>query len=72
MTDTETTPVDRDPLAHLIRTYARPHASRFALGGAGMALSQIPGRVPALLVGVALDAILLGATDYALPLVADA
>ncbi|MCU4802290.1 ABC transporter ATP-binding protein/permease [Halobacteria archaeon HArc-gm2] len=72
MTDSETTPVDGDPLGHLIRRYARPHSLRFVLGGAGMGLSQIPGRVPALLVGVALDAIFLESTRYSLPLVPDA
>ncbi|SFS11808.1 ATP-binding cassette, subfamily B [Halomicrobium zhouii] len=69
MTDSETTPVDGDPLGHLIRRYARPHSRRFVLGGAGMGLSQIPGRVPALLVGVALDAIFLERERYSLPLV---
>jgi len=72
VTDPETTPVDGDPLGHLIRRYARPHSRRFVLGGAGMGLSQIPGRVPALLVGVALDAIFLESTPYSLPLVPDA
>jgi len=72
VTDSETTPVDGDPLGHLIRRYARPHSLRFVLGGAGMGLSQIPGRVPALLVGVALDAIFLESTRYSLPLVPDA
>ncbi|WP_226011297.1 ABC transporter ATP-binding protein [Halomicrobium salinisoli] len=70
-TDPETAPVD-DPLAHLIGTYGRAHTLRFALGGLALALSQIPGRVPALLVGVALDALFLESTPYALPLVPDA
>jgi len=73
MSETDPSSMDeRNALAHLILTYARPHGLRFALGGVGMALSQVPGRVPALLVGVALDALLLESTRYSLPLVPDA
>jgi len=72
VTDPETTPVDGDPLGHLIRRYARPHSRRFVLGGAGMGPLPDSGRVPALLVGVALDAIFLESTPYSLPLVPDA
>ncbi len=56
-----------NPLRYLIRRYATPHAPRFVLAAFGNLLAQIPQRVPALVVGVALDAILLGTTQYTLP-----
>jgi len=58
-----------NPLWNLVDRYARPHSFRFAVAALGTLLAQIPGRVPALVVGVALDAILLADTPYTLPLV---
>ncbi|ELZ29276.1 ABC transporter [Halosimplex carlsbadense 2-9-1] len=58
-----------NPLVHLIRRYASPYGARYAVAIVGTALAQIPQRVPALVVGVALDAILLSSTPYDLPLV---
>jgi len=58
-----------NPLWHLVDRYARPHSPRFLVAALGTLLAQIPGRVPALVVGVALDAILLADTPYTLPLV---
>ena len=58
-----------NPLVHLVRRYASPYGVRYAVAILGTALAQIPQRVPALVVGVALDAILLSSTPYDLPLV---
>jgi len=56
-----------NPLLHLARRYARPYAGRYLLATLGTLLAQIPQRVPALVVGVALDALLLSSTPYTLP-----
>jgi ATP-binding cassette subfamily B protein len=58
-----------NPLVHLVRRYASPYGARYAVAIVGTALAQIPQRIPALVVGVALDAILLSSTPYDLPLV---
>ncbi|MEY7851847.1 ABC transporter ATP-binding protein [Natrarchaeobius sp. A-rgal3] len=60
------------PLWLLIRRYARPHALRYSLAAVGTFIAQIPQQLPALVIGVALDAILLRETPYAIPLVPDA
>ncbi|QLH76269.1 ABC transporter ATP-binding protein [Halosimplex rubrum] len=60
-----------NPLVHLVRRYARPYGARYAVAIVGTALAQVPQRVPALVVGVALDAILLSSASYSLPLVPD-
>ncbi|WP_135365767.1 ABC transporter ATP-binding protein [Halosimplex halophilum] len=60
-----------NPLVHLVRRYASPYAGRYVVAIVGTALAQIPQRVPALVVGVALDAILLSSASYSLPLVPD-
>ena len=60
-----------NPLVHLVRRYASPYGARYAVAIVGTALAQIPQRVPALVVGVALDAILLSSASYSLPLVPD-
>jgi len=74
MTDSHTLDVEPpervgNPLWHLVQRYARPHSLRYAVAALGTLLAQVPGRVPALVVGVALDAILLSSTPYRLPLV---
>jgi len=56
-----------NPLLHLARRYAKPYAGRYVLATFGTLLAQIPQRLPALVVGVALDALLLSSTPYALP-----
>nr|WP_241175359.1 ABC transporter ATP-binding protein [Natronolimnobius sp. AArcel1] len=56
----------------MVRRYARPHTLRYVLAAIGTLLAQIPQRLPALVIGVALDAILLQDTPYSLPLLPDA
>jgi len=56
-----------NPLWLLVRRYARPYTGRYAVAVLGTLLAQIPQRLPALVVGVALDAILLSNTPYTLP-----
>ncbi|WP_276256778.1 ABC transporter ATP-binding protein [Halomontanus rarus] len=56
-----------NPLWHLVKRYARPHSLRYVLAAVGSLLAQIPQRLPALVVGVALDAILLDTGAYTLP-----
>ena len=58
-----------NPLRYLVGRFARPHGMRFGLGLALLVLARVPQRVPALLIGVALDGILLESADYTLPLV---
>jgi len=60
------------PLRELLGTYGRPHAWKFGIGLAALLAARIPQRVPALLIGVALDALLLNSVPYAIPLVPDA
>ncbi len=60
-----------NPLQHLIDQYARSYTLRYGLAAIGMFLAQVPQRVPALVVGVALDAILFAEIPYTLPLVPD-
>ena len=60
-----------NPLRHLIARYVRPYARRYAAAAVGVFIAQIPQRVPALVVGVALDAILFADAAYTLPLVPD-
>ncbi len=62
---------EHNALWYLAKRYSRPHGRRFGLAGVGTVLAQIPQRAPAVVVGVALDAILLGTTEYSLPLVPD-
>jgi len=56
-----------NPLWLLVRRYARPYGGRYAVAVVGTLLAQIPQRLPALVVGVALDAILLSSGTYAIP-----
>ncbi|WP_246998326.1 ABC transporter ATP-binding protein [Halosolutus gelatinilyticus] len=58
-----------NPLWLLLRRYARPHAVRYGIAAVGTLLAQIPQRLPALVIGVALDAILLQDAPYAIPFV---
>ncbi|PSQ02330.1 ABC transporter ATP-binding protein [Halobacteriales archaeon QS_4_69_31] len=60
------------PIAQIVGTYARPYASRFSAGIFLQLLARIPQRVPALVIGVAVDALLIGSAAYTLPLVPDA
>ncbi|WP_114578643.1 ABC transporter ATP-binding protein [Saliphagus sp. LR7] len=65
-------PADVDnPLWLLVRRYARPYTLRYILAAVGTLIAQIPQRLPALVIGVALDAILLQDTSYALPMIPD-
>ncbi|MCU4799589.1 ABC transporter ATP-binding protein/permease [Halobacteria archaeon HArc-gm2] len=58
-----------NPLGYLAERYARPHAGRFALGLVALTLARIPQRIPALMIGVALDGLLFASEPYAIPLV---
>lgn len=62
-----------DPDGHPIRTilgeYARPYARYFVLGTILGLLARIPGRAPAVILGVAVDALLRENGAYSLPLV---
>ncbi len=58
-----------NPLRYLTGRFARPYAFRFGLGLLFLTAARFPQRVPALLVGVALDGILLNSAEYAIPLV---
>ncbi|OVE84905.1 ABC transporter ATP-binding protein [Natronolimnobius baerhuensis] len=73
MTESQFEPPDHvdNSLWLLVRRYARPHALRYVLAAIGTLIAQIPQRLPALVIGVALDAILLQDTPYALPLLPD-
>jgi ATP-binding cassette subfamily B protein len=61
-----------NPLVGLLRAYARPYAESFGLGLVALLLARIPQRVPALIIGVAFDALLLGNTAYTIPLIPNA
>lgn len=63
---------DTNPLVGLVRTYAKPYAGSFGLGLVALLLARIPQRVPALIIGVAFDALLLGNTAYTIPLIPNA
>ena len=63
---------ETNPLVTLTSGYARPHAGHFLLGLVTLLLARVPERIPALLIGVSLDAILFDDTVYALPLVPSA
>ncbi len=58
-----------NPLQHLIDQYTRSYTLRYGIAAIGMFFAQVPQRVPALVVGVALDAILFAETPYTLPFV---
>ncbi|SFS05978.1 ATP-binding cassette, subfamily B [Halomicrobium zhouii] len=58
-----------NPLGYLVERYARPHAGRFVLGLGALTLARIPQRIPALMIGVALDGLLFASEPYAIPLV---
>ncbi|WP_226023061.1 ABC transporter ATP-binding protein [Halomicrobium salinisoli] len=57
------------PLGFLWRSFVRPRAAKFALGVGLMLGARIPQRVPALLIGIAVDALLLRQTRFAIPLI---
>ena len=58
-----------NPLAWLVGEYGRPHWPLFAVGIAGSGLSSVAQRLPPVLIGVAVDAVLVGSDAYRLPLV---
>jgi len=60
---------DSHPIGLLLRRYFRPHSTGFVVGLAALVLARIPQRIPALLIGVSLDAIFFADTAYAIPLV---
>lgn len=56
-----------NPLWYLVKHYARSYGLRYTVAAVGTLIGQIPRRLPALVIGIALDAILLGTTSYTLP-----
>jgi ATP-binding cassette subfamily B protein len=60
---------DSHPIGLLLRRYFRPHSTGFAVGLVALVLARVPQRIPALLIGVSLDAIFFAETTYAIPLV---
>lgn len=62
---------EKNPLLRLLRKYTVGYWSRFAIGLGLLTVSLFAQRVPALILGVALDGLLLEATAYSLPLVPD-
>jgi ATP-binding cassette subfamily B protein len=57
------------PVGYILDRFARPRWRSFALGAGLLLVAVVLQRVPALFVGVALDALLLDSQAYALPLV---
>jgi len=57
------------PLWVLLQRFARPHGSGFVVGLVALVLARIPQRIPALLIGVSLDALFLSEMAYTIPLV---
>ncbi|WP_436912081.1 ABC transporter ATP-binding protein [Halosimplex marinum] len=56
-----------NPLAGLMKRYARPYAGQFGLGLVAVLLARIPQHAPAFVIGQAFDSVLLGDRAYALP-----
>ena len=71
MTDTiQTTNQDEEnALRVLVDRFARPHSRGFLVGIAALVLARLPQRIPALLIGVSLDALFLATQPYRIPLV---
>lgn len=61
--------MSENPLRKLLQRYGRPQVVSFGLGLLALVLARIPQRVPAFVIGVAFDAILLNDRTYSLPLV---
>jgi len=61
-----------NPVLHVVYRYGKPYWPEFSLGLLLQVLGQIPGRVPALVVGVALDAVFLQRTPFGIPLLPEA
>ncbi|QLH76309.1 ABC transporter ATP-binding protein [Halosimplex rubrum] len=62
----------RHPVVWLFDEYARPYWKSFAGGLALSTSEQFPSRLQTVLIGVAIDAVLLGSGPFRLPLVPDA
>ncbi|MFC7141007.1 ABC transporter ATP-binding protein [Halosimplex aquaticum] len=60
------------PVVWLFDEYARPHWKQLVGGLSFSTVEQIPARLPPVLVGVAIDAVLLNTGPFRLPLVPDA
>lgn len=60
---------ERHPLGLLVGQFARPHSLGFVVGLGALVLARIPQRIPALLIGVSLDALFFADVPYTLPLV---
>jgi len=61
-----------NPLWSLLLRYGRPHRNQFAVGMAARIAGQFPNALPGLLIGIAIDAVVLRSRPYRLPLVPDA
>ncbi|WP_238392177.1 ABC transporter ATP-binding protein [Halorussus amylolyticus] len=68
MDATDDSPADR-PMWRLYTEFGRPNARYGAVGVVGTIVSRLLGLLPALVVGVTIDAVFLGAGPYRLPLV---
>lgn len=66
------TQTEDNPLFRLLTEYGRPYTGHFVVGFVAQVAGRIPGRVPAFLVGIAVDAVFLGTEPFTLPLVPDA
>ncbi|WP_135534527.1 ABC transporter ATP-binding protein [Halostella pelagica] len=62
----------QSPVGYVLDRFAKPRWRRFALGIGLLVAAVFLQRVPALVVGVALDALLLGSQSYTLPFVPSA
>jgi len=61
-----------NPLWSLLLRYGRPHRNQFAVGMAAQIAGRFPNALPGLLIGIAIDAVVLRSRPYRLPLVPDA
>ena len=59
------------PMWQLFSRYGRGYVPEFIIGGVASVLARLMGLVPALVLGVAIDALFVGSQPFALPLVPD-
>lgn len=57
------------PVVRLVRSYAGPYTGRYLAGFGSLLLARIPQRATPLVLGVAIDALLIGQSTYSLPFV---
>jgi ATP-binding cassette subfamily B protein len=59
------------PMWQLFGQYGRGYVPEFIIGGVASVLARLMGLVPALVLGVAIDALFVGSQPFALPLIPD-